>query len=103
MGACNNQHFTGVTSSAWSCICSKVESEFGIKITTPSGMKEKDGFTFKWNFVESAKTLDIHCTDSPIIVPCSTIHDAVSKVVHGCLPKSAEVSAETASESAATS
>jgi hypothetical protein len=76
--------YNNVTQAAWQSAKQAV-AQYGIQIATDSGNATRDGFTVHWNYNGQTRILSIQCTDSPFLVPCSTINSRINDVIESCL------------------
>lgn len=82
--ACAKLSYNNVTEAAWNCGKQKAAS-YGVQIDSNKGSVSKSGFTIAWNYDPAAKTVCIQCTDSPMLVPCFVINNAIDSQVEDCL------------------
>lgn len=89
MSACAVQTFSNITQDTMNCLEEAARAQ-GYPVTGNSGSITDEGFTIAWNYNPSNETLQIQCTDSPWIVPCSTIngriHALVEQYISQCSP-----------------
>ena len=84
MAACATQTFNGITQARFNCLVLKAKATTGIEITGNSGSASKNGITIRWQFDPVGKTLELQCTDSPVLVPCGVINGKIHDLVDGC-------------------
>ena len=84
MSACAMLTYNNVSLTAWQTIKQAVKKH-NIMITADSGNAGADGFTVHWNYDPTSQILSIQCTDSPFLVPCSTINSKINDEVEACL------------------
>lgn len=84
MSACAMLSYNNVTPSAWQCGVNLAKN-YGVNITSNTGSASSSGFTIAWNYNPGAQTLQIQCTDSPWIVPCSVINSKINSEIESCL------------------
>ena len=87
MAQCEEQGFSGVTSEHIGMFLEKAE-QFGLPGLAGqghSGQASHMGVTVKWAYDESAKTLSVQCTESPMLLPCSLINNKIREAVTSVL------------------
>lgn len=83
MAECEEQVFSGVTQEHLGLFLAKGESLGMPKLTGDgnTGEASHSGVTIRWNFNPEANTLAVHCTKSPMLLPCSLINGKIKDAV----------------------
>ncbi|USQ97207.1 hypothetical protein [Caulobacter sp. RL271] len=88
MSACAQLNYNNVTPAVWSCVSQLAINHGGPNPFPNSGSFSKSGFTFAWSYDPGSQTAWVQCTDSPWIVPCSSINSALQSNIDGCYQSS---------------
>jgi hypothetical protein len=61
-----------------------VGDDYGITIESDSGEASSRGFTLRWFYDASERTLEVQCLAKPFFVPCGTVNKRIEDTAAKC-------------------
>jgi hypothetical protein len=82
--ACDAQTFVGVDASKWALVKEMIGNDYGIRVESDRGEASTHGFTLRWSYDVSARTLEIQCSKKPFFVSCGVINGRIAATADRC-------------------
>ncbi len=80
MSSCPPMTFSGISPEKFAALLINAQSQ-GLQILSESGSTTYQGLDFTWNYDPTTESLNLHCTQKPIFVPCSMIESKIRNVL----------------------
>ena len=85
MAACDPLTFADVSPEKWDYLKAKIAAE-GYAVAGDTGEATDKGVTLTWAYDAAARTLTIHCTKHPMLLPCVLVNAKIRSLFEnsGC-------------------